>query len=142
MSAKFLIYQMPHLQLDAIKNLVVVCSNIDEFVVASEKYNEFLTVVVLKHEQLGEVRPFLSRQSIDTIYILTDGEKFEPDLEPWWQKTTVVYNEKQLMRHVCTKSMLCYFNEGMEHRKNENVGLSNACMVDSLRALEHSANFI
>lgn len=137
-----MIYQISHLELEPIKNLVVLCSDINEFVLASEKYNEFLTVVVLKHEQLAELQPLLGRPSIDTIYILNDGEKLEPGLEPWWQKTTVIYSEKQLMRHVCTKSMLCYFNEGMEHRKNENVGLANACMVDSLRALEHSAKFI
>lgn len=133
---------MPHLQLEPINNLIVICSNIDELVVGMEKYQEFLTVIVFQYDQLDELRPLLSRPSIDTIYILNLGEKSEPGSEPWWQKTTVVFSENQLMRHVCTKSMLCYFNEGMEHRKNENVGLSNTCMMDSLRALEYSAKFI
>ena len=141
-SAKILIYNLPHLPIEPINNLIVFCSTIDELVVALEKYNNFTIVVVFRTDKLAEVRPLLNRPSIDSVYIVRPDENLDVAAEPWWQKTTVVCNDKQLMRHLCTKSMLCYFNEGMEHRKNENMGLSNVCMMDSLRALEYSAKFI
>ncbi len=141
-SAKILIFDLPHLKTKDIESLVVHCSNLDELIVASEKYDEFIVIIACTSNKLPDLTSILNKPSIDAVYVLNGGDKIDATVEPWWNRTTVVYNDKQLMRHLCTKSMLCYFNEGLEHRKNGNFGLANACMMDSLRALDYSAQFI
>ncbi len=118
------------------------CSTLDDLLVTLIKYSAFILVLVCTSDKLSQLTSFLNDYPIDTVYILNVEEKVTGSSEPWWNKTTIVHTEKQLMRHLCTKSMLCYFNEGLEHRKNENFGLANACMMDSLRALDYSAKFI
>lgn len=110
--------------------------------VSLTKFDAFITIIACNSNKLDEITPYLNIPSIDTVYILNARGKIDGAIAPWWNKATVVYNEKQLMRHLCTKSMLCYFNEGLEHRKNENFGLANSCMLDSLRALDYSSKFI
>ncbi len=141
-SAKILIFDLPHLPTKEIESLVEHCPTLDELIVTAEKYDEFIVIIAFASNRLPELTSLLNKPSIDALYILNVGEKIDGSVDPWWNKTTIVYNEKQLMRHLCTKSMLCYFNEGLEHRKNENFGLANACMLDSLRALDYSAQFI
>ncbi|CAF1324598.1 unnamed protein product [Rotaria sordida] len=89
-----------------------------------------------------ELASILPDISFDTLYVLNNGENINETIGSWWNKTTVVYTEKQLMRHLCTKSMLCYYNEGLQHRKNGDMGLLNACMINALHALDYSAKFI
>jgi uncharacterized cysteine cluster protein YcgN (CxxCxxCC family) len=76
------------------------------------------------------------------LYILNLEETVNGSVEPWWNKTTIVQNENELMRHLCAKSTLCCYNEGMEHRKNGDFGLANACFIDSIGAVDYSAKFI
>jgi hypothetical protein len=121
---------------------VVHCPTLDDLAVTLSKFDAFIVVLAFTSDKLPELTPLLIEPCIDAIYILNVDEKVNGSIEPWWNRTTIVHNEKQLMRHLCTKSMLCYFNEGLEHRKNENFGLANACMLDSLRALDYSAQFI
>jgi hypothetical protein len=140
--AKILLLELPNISIKELNDLIVHCSTNDDLLVQSMKYVEYTLIIACISDKLNEVSSILPDISFDTLYVLHIGEKINGSVEPWWNKTTVVYTEKQLMRHLCTKSMLCYFNEGLEHRKDGNVGLSNACMLDSLRALDCSVQFI
>jgi hypothetical protein len=133
---------LPNLPTKEINSLVVHCATFEDLSVTFRKFDSFIIIIVCTSKKLSELTSLLNENSIDALYILNVDETVHGSTEPWWNKTTVVFNEKQLMRHLCTKSMLCFFNEGLEHRKNENFGLANACMVDSLRALDYSAQFI
>ncbi|CAF1324576.1 unnamed protein product, partial [Rotaria sordida] len=119
-SAKILLLELSNLQIKELKLIVQSCTS----------------------DKCIELASILPDISFDTLYVLNNGEKINETFGSWWNKTTVVYTEKQLMRHLCTKSMLCYYNEGLQHQKNGDMGLSNACMIDSLRALDYSAKFI
>ncbi len=133
---------LPNLPIKQLNSLVIHCSTIDDLLVQSIKYQNFVLIIACASNKLLELSPVLSEMSFDTLYIHNLGEQVNGSVEPWWNKTTIVHNENQLMRHLCTKSMLCYYNEGMEHRKNGDFGLANACLLDSLRALDYSAKFI
>ncbi|CAF4486010.1 unnamed protein product [Rotaria sp. Silwood1] len=140
--AKILIVDISNLPTKELNDLVVHCSNIDELLAASIKYNAFNLIIACTSSKLTELAPILRGVSIDAFYILNVGDEIKCFDEPWWNKTTVVYNEKQLMRHLCTKSMLCLYHEGLEHRKTGDFGLANICFLDSIRALDYSAKFI
>ncbi|CAF4094043.1 unnamed protein product, partial [Rotaria sp. Silwood2] len=140
--AKILILDLPHLPTKELDNLVIHCSTIDELLARSAENSAFILIIACTSEKLTELAPILTRISIDTLYILNTGDEIKHFGESWWNKTTIVYNEKQLMRHLCTKSMLCFYNEGLEHRKTGNFGVANVCFLDSIRALNYSAKFI
>ena len=141
-SAKLLLLDLSYLRMNELNSLVVHCPTIDDLRIQSEKYSEFVVVIACTSEKFIEIAPILPDISFDTLYILNVGDEMKGSSNAWWNKTIIVYNEKQLMRHLCTKSMLCYYNEGLEHRKNGDIGLSNACMRDALLALDYSAQFI
>ena len=108
----------------------------------SIKYNAFLLIIACASNKLDDLVPLLSEMSFDTLYILNVDERVPGTAESWWLKTTIVQTERQLMRHLCTKSMLCSYNESMEHRKNGDMGLANACLLDSLRALDCAKMYV
>lgn len=56
-------------------------------------------------------------------------------------KVIKVGDENEMMRHLCTKAMLCYFNQGLEYQKNDNMGLANKCFNDALNALNQAKQF-
>ncbi|CAF1589507.1 unnamed protein product [Rotaria magnacalcarata] len=141
-SAKILILNQPHLPTKELENLVDHCLNIGELRKTLEKYNSFSRIIACTSAQLTELVPILSRTQIDALYILNIGDEMKCLGEPWWNRTTVVYTERQLMRHLCMKSMLCCYNEGLEHRKQGDFGLANISFLDSIRALDYSAKFM
>ncbi|CAF1303073.1 unnamed protein product [Rotaria sordida] len=141
-SAKILILDIPDLPTQVLGNLVVHCSTIEQLLATSNQYNDFILIIACTSAKFAELIPVLRKILIDELYVLNIGDTIKGAVEPWWNKTTIVYNVKQLMRHLCTKIMLCYFNEGIAHRKNGDSSLANACMVDSLHALDCSAQFI
>ncbi|CAF3304642.1 unnamed protein product [Rotaria socialis] len=141
-SAKILILNQPGLPTKELGNLVDHCFNVGELQKKLEKYNSFLRIIACTSAQLTELAPILRRTQIDALYILNIGDEMKCWDEPWWNRTTVVYTERQLMRHLCTKSMLCFYNEGLEHKKQGDFGLANISFLDSIRALDYSAKFI
>jgi len=118
------------------------CTSFEHLQQLSIQYSAYVLIIAFNAERLSELRQFLNEIPFDAVYILNLGEKTDGYDAPWWNRTTVVYNDKQLMRHLCTKTMLCLFNEGLEHRKNGNFGLANSSMLQSLKALDYSAQFI
>ncbi|CAF3701819.1 unnamed protein product [Rotaria sp. Silwood1] len=141
-SAKILILDISDLPTQVLKNTVVHCSTIENLLTALAQYNAFIIIIACTSARLDELIPVLNETPIDELYILNEGDPIQGATEPWWNKTTIVYNTKQLMRHLCTKLMRCFYNEGIAHRKNGNSGVANACMTESLRILDYSAQFI
>ena len=91
---------------------------------------------------MSELIPVLSGLTFDTLYILNVDGKIEYSVEPWSLKATTVYTDNELMRHLCTKSVLCYYIEAMEHQNNADMSLANRCLMDGLNALEYAKQFI
>ncbi|CAF4606412.1 unnamed protein product [Rotaria sp. Silwood2] len=141
-SAKILILDIPDLPTQLLGNLAIHCSTIEDCLATSIQYKAFILIIACSSAKLAELIPVLTKIPIEQLYILNEGDAIKGAVEPWWNKTTIVYNIKQLMRHLCTKIMLCYFNEGIAHRKNGDSGLANACMAESLHVLDCSAQFI
>ncbi|CAF4941549.1 unnamed protein product [Rotaria sp. Silwood1] len=141
-SVKILILDIPALPTQVLRNWVVHCSTIEKLLASSIQYNAFILIIACTSAKLAELIPVLNETPIDELYILNEGDPIQGATEPWWNKTTIVYNTKQLMRHLCTKLMRCFYNEGIAHRKNGNSGVANACMTESLRILDYSAQFI
>lgn len=133
---------MPHLPTKELNNLVEHCSNVNELLIKSEKYNTYILVIACAFTHLAELSTILPGIPIDSLYILNVEDETRHSNEPWWNRTTIVYTEQQLMRHLCTKSMLCLYNEGLAHRQNGDFGLANRSFLDSLNALDYSAKFI
>jgi hypothetical protein len=122
---------------------------------ALEHYETFAEVeaCVLRHildililactsDKVVELRRILDTYLIDSLYIVNIGEIVNWSNEPWWNQTTIVHNSKQLMRHLCIKTMLCCYREGLEHQENDDNGLANSCLSAALRALETTHNFM
>ena len=121
---------------------MVRSNTIDELVVALDNCRNNILVLACAADRIEALRPILSRYQFDTVYILNAEQLVHGTDEPWWLRTTIVHNEKQLMRHLCTKSMLCFYNEGIEYRAHGDFGLANLSLNDSLQALDYSAQFI
>ena len=130
------------MSLTDINGSVEHCQSIDELRVQLPKYEASSRVIACTAAKITELTPILNAISIDALYILNLGNGPNHSVEPWWDKVTVVYTEKQLMRHISTKAMLCFNNEGLEHRENGDHGLANACFLDALQALDCAAKFI
>lgn len=141
-SAKILVYDLTIPETKQLEPIVEHCPTLERLRELAIQYSAYSLIIAFNAERLSELREFLSETPFDAVYILNMGETTDGYAEPWWSKTTVVFNDKQLMRHLCTKSMLCFFNEGLEYRKNGDFGLANTLMLDSLRALDYSAKFI
>ncbi len=133
---------LPNLPIKQLNSLAVNCSSTGDLLVQSIEYQNSVLIVACASNKLHELVPILSQMSFDTLYILNLEETVNGSVEPWWNKTTIVQNENELMRHLCAKSTLCCYNEGMEHRKNGDFGLANACFIDSIGAVDYSAKFI
>ena len=118
------------------------CKNINELHAQLVKYKTHICVVACTTTKMTELTSILNASSIDTLYILNLGDETKYSVGPLYNKITVVYTEKQLMRHLSTKAMLCFYKEGLDYRENGDFGLANLCFLDALHALDCSAKFI
>ena len=118
------------------------CQSVDELRAQLLKYEACSRVIACTAAKITELTPILNAISIDALYILNLGNGSNHSVEPWCDKVTVVYTEKELMRHICMKAVLCFHSEALEHEKNGNRGLANACSVDAYRAADCVDKFI
>ena len=131
-----------HLPTDRLKTVVVHSKDVTELVSSLDRSKDDILVVACTSDRIEELRPILSRYPVDTVYVLNSGQLVHGTDEPWWHRTTMVHSEQQLMRYLCTKSMLCFYDQGVQYRKNGDFGLANLYLTDSLEALDYSATFI
>lgn len=139
---KIHILAQSHLPTDPLKTVVVHSKDVTELVSALARCKDDILVFAFTSDRIEEVRPILSRYPVDTVYIINSGQLVHGTDEPWWHRTTMVHNDQQLMRYLCTKSMLCFYDQGIQHRQNGDFGLANLYLTDSLEALNYSATFI
>ncbi|CAF1031030.1 unnamed protein product [Adineta steineri] len=141
-SAKILIFDLPNLPTNELNDLIIHCSTINHFVFQIETYKDCILIIVCASNKLLQLATELSTRNFDSLYILNIGGNINGTIENWLSKTTTVYSEKELMRHLCTKIMLCYYSEGIEHKQNGDNGIANTCFLDSIRVLKLAAMFI
>jgi hypothetical protein len=89
------------------------------------------------------ISPLLKNSSLDTIYVLTGMTGMARTSQPIDNDCPIVeiHNEKELMRHFCTKAMLSYHNQGVQYKKKDEFGLANLCSQYALNALEQAKKF-
>jgi len=135
-STKIIVLEQPHLKIDKLNNVVLHCSNLSELRAALRTNGLPVPILVCPSNRLFELDSLFNDSQFDTLYVLNDGEKTTWQTSFRWDNIKVVNSENELMRHLCTKSMLCFFKEAIEHRKNGNMGVANTRIIDTLHSLE------
>ena len=51
-------------------------------------------------------------------------------------------NQRQLMRHLCTTAVSCYYKQSRFYKEKENNGMVNLYISDALEALNNATLFI
>ncbi|CAF0869859.1 unnamed protein product [Rotaria sp. Silwood1] len=142
---KILIYGLPDLRNDQLQTAIIHCQSANQLRTALNNYHESLIVIVCNSNRLTEIDTLLMNYEIDTLYVCNNDE--DQDIREWFdglifENMIEINNRRQLMRHLYTKTMLCYYNQGLEHQKNGDFGLANLCFLDAQTALQYSANFM
>ncbi|CAF4049011.1 unnamed protein product [Rotaria sordida] len=142
---KIFLLGLPDLPTEALKNVIHHCEDLDQLRADLQRYPNSTKVIVCKSNHLIGVDELLMNHLIDTLYVLVNQE--DQDIQEWLESLVFddiikVHNEKQLMRHLGAKVMLCYHNQGLEHRRNGDYGFANLCFLDSIKALDCCAKFI
>ncbi|CAF4137218.1 unnamed protein product [Rotaria sordida] len=142
---KILSYQLPDLQIDGLNTTIINCQTVDQLKTLLKKYRQSILIIVCCSNHLIEIDQLLINYKIDTLYVLNNQE--DQDIREWLTGLIIgniieINNRKQLMRNLSTKIMLCYYNQGLQHRTSGDIGLANLCFIDSLNALNYSAQFI
>ncbi|CAF1028646.1 unnamed protein product [Adineta ricciae] len=141
-SAKILLLDLSYLSTEGLQTIVVHCPTVSDLAIQASKYPTCILIIACRSDSLSELIPVLSDLTFDTLYILNVDGKIEYSVEPWSSKATAVYTDNELMRHLCTKSVMCYYIEAMEHKDNKDMSLANRCLMDGLNALEYAKQFI
>jgi hypothetical protein len=137
--------RLSDLQTNVLGQVIIKCLDCDDLNKALVKYGSSTLIIACNSNDLIGVDRLLIDHPIDTLYVLNlENDK---ELREWldglvWYNIIQVQNKKQLMLRLCTKTMLSYFNQGMEYKTKGNFGLANLCFRDSLNALDYSAKFI
>ncbi|UJR20433.1 hypothetical protein I4U23_023564 [Adineta vaga] len=141
-SPKILLLDLSDLPTKELHLIVVHCPTVSDLAIQTEKYPSHALIIACRSNNLNDLIPVLSDITLDALYIWNIGEKLNASLESWWLKTTIVHNDKQLMRHLCTKSVLCFYSEGLEHKKNGDAGVANRCLLDASHVLNYARQFV
>ncbi|CAF1146371.1 unnamed protein product [Adineta steineri] len=141
-NVKILIYDLPNLPTSELNDFMIHCSNISHFVSQGQKYQNSILIIVCASNKLSHLVPELSTINFDYLYILNIGENINDIIQNLLLKTTFVFSDKELMRHLCTKTALCYHSEGTKHKQNGNNVIANICFLDSMRTMECATMFI
>lgn len=142
LSVKILLLDFSYLPTKGLHGIVVHCPTVSDLAIQASKYPSCILIIACRSNSLNELIPVLSDLTFDTLYILNVNGKIEYGVAPWSLKATAVYTDNELMRHLCTKSVMCYYNEAMEHKVNEDMSLANRCLLDGLNLLEYTKQFI
>ncbi|CAF4078914.1 unnamed protein product, partial [Rotaria sp. Silwood1] len=137
--------ELPGLLTEELKSIIHYCKDLDQLKACLQEYSNSIKVVACKSNHIIGADLLLMNKSIDTLYIYYNQE--DQHNQEWLEslvlaKIIKIYNEKQLMRHLSTKAMLYYYNQGLENRKNGDYGFANLCFLDSIKLLDYSAKFI
>lgn len=116
-----------------------IYSTIDLFEQTIEKYPSCDIILAGTEDQLYQIKHLISKyENIKTIYTRTESKEMCCLIELFRNGLELIeidLSERQLMRHLYLRAMLCYFHQGRRH-KNENRGLANRCFIDAKTALE------
>lgn len=141
---KILALDLSDIRTDILGNVVVHCSDYNDLENALLKYNSSTKIIACRSNKLIGLDRLLFGYDIDTLYVLS--EKDDKDKE--WLRSLIlaniieVQNTQQLMRHLCTKTMICYRSQAMEYKNKSNNGMANLCFLDARKALDYSISFI
>ena len=124
--------------------VVIHCSDCKDLENALLKYNSSTKIIACRSNKLIGLDRLLFGYDIDTLYVL--NEKDDQDKE-WldsliFANTIEVQNVQQLMRRLCTTTMICYRNQAMEYKNISNNGMANLCILDAHKALDYAISFI
>jgi hypothetical protein len=142
---KILAFDLPDLPTNTLRNVVIHCPDYKDVENNLSKYSASIITIACRSGKLVGLDILLAKYPNCTLYVLNDNENKE--LREWFDglifnNMIQVQNEKQLMRRVCTTTMLGYYNQAIGYQKDGNNSLANLCRLDSLAALDYSTHFI
>ena len=123
------------------KTVVVPSTNVTELIAAFDRTKDDILVLACKSEDVESQRLILSRYPMDIIFILDPERMDHSKQESWWRQTTIVHDENALMRNLCIENMLRLYDQGVQHRQQEKLGVANLLLTDSQDVLNHLAKF-
>ena len=140
--AKIIVFQVPGVPANLLDGALEHYETFADVEACVLRHIRDMLILACTSDKVVELRQILDTYLIDSLYIVNIGEIVNWLNEPWWDRTTIVHNSRQLMRHLCIRTMLCCYKEGLEHRENGDHGLAISCMSAASRALDTTHCFM
>ncbi len=140
-----MLYGLSNLRTDVLGDAVIHCEDENELQNALTTYRLSKIIIVCHSDELIGLDILLLDYPIDTLIVLNNDQ--DNDIREWlvgliFNNIIEVQTEKQLMRRLCTTIVFYYHNQSTEYREMEDHGMASLCILDSLKALDYSTNFI
>ncbi|UJR17466.1 hypothetical protein I4U23_004361 [Adineta vaga] len=137
-----IIYQLSHLATTGLTNPVIHCSTLIEFQAALTAACSPPPIVVSLSDQCAELDILTNGIPMTEVYILCTEANFT--LKKNTSRRTdikIVYSEKELMRHLCMKSMLSFYQHAIKYKNSGDMATGNLFARYALNSLKYTAEF-
>ncbi|UJR18030.1 hypothetical protein I4U23_004931 [Adineta vaga] len=136
-----IIYQLPHLATASLTNPIIHCSTLIEFQAALTAACSPPPIIVSPSDQFAELDMLTNDIPVTAMYILCTEKKFNLKNTSCLTNIKLVHSEKELMRHLCMKSMLSFYQQAIEYKNNGDIATGNLLARYALNSLKYTAQF-
>lgn len=138
---RIIVFQLPNLPVQDLKNEIVHCTTTTDVEAALRPPRPFAPIIVCPCDQYATLATSLADASYTAVYLLNVGERLEILKGMGADLVTIVTSEKELMRHLCMKSMLEFFRQAVEYKESGDMGITKLCGVNARHSLQLATNF-